>query len=60
MSDVNDWIWLFIACPASGCSNNNETYWSHCNCPKNNLDHDIRINSSGYCKCNAWLYCSIN
>jgi len=53
MSYVNDWIWLYIACPASGCNNDNETYWKHNNCPKEHLDHDIKINSAGYCKCNA-------
>jgi len=53
MSNVNDWIWLYIACPANGCTNNNETFWKHYNCPRDNLDHDIKINSAGYCKCNA-------
>jgi hypothetical protein len=53
MSNVNDWIWLFIACPANGCDNNIETYWSHRNCPNSEKDHDIKINSAGYLKCNA-------
>ena len=53
MSSVDDYIWLYIACPANGCTNNSETYWKHHNCPKDYMDHDIKINSAGYCKCNA-------
>ena len=53
MSSVADYIWLYIACPANGCKNNSETYWHHHNCPKDYMDHDIKINSAGYCKCHA-------
>ena len=53
MCNVDDWIWLYIACPAEGCTNNIETYWSHRNCPNSDKDHDIKINSAGYLKCAA-------
>ena len=49
----NDWIWLHIPCPVDGCTNINIKYWHHINCPSSNLDHDIKINSDGYLKCNA-------
>lgn len=53
MANIDDWIWLYVPCPVEGCTNNAETYWSHRNCPKDYLDHDIKINSAGYLKCNA-------
>lgn len=53
MGNADDWIWLHIACPVDGCTNNIETYWSHRNCPNSDKDHDIKINSDGYLKCNA-------
>ena len=53
MSHINDYIWLYIPCPVDGCTNNDVTYWSHYNCPKSEKDHDVKINSAGYLKCNA-------
>ena len=53
MSSVDDWIWLHIPCPVDGCTNNDITYWSHRNCPLSEKDHDIKINSSGFLKCDA-------
>ena len=49
--NVNDWIWLRIPCPCEGCTRNTEGYWAHINCPNNNNDHDLKINSAGYLKC---------
>jgi hypothetical protein len=53
MSYINDWIWLHIPCPVEGCKNNDVTYWAHRNCPYSSKDHDVKINSAGYLKCNA-------
>lgn len=54
MSSVNDWIWLHVPCPVEDCTDDKiPTYWAHRNCPKDYLDHDIKINSAGYLKCNA-------
>lgn len=53
MADIDDWIWLYVPCPIEGCNYKTETYWSHRNCPKDYLDHDVKINSAGYLKCNA-------
>ena len=53
MSYIDDYIWLHIPCPVEGCTNNEVTYWSHRNCPNQDKDHDIKINSAGYLKCNA-------
>jgi hypothetical protein len=53
MSYVDDWIWLHIPCPIENCNNYTSTYWSHVNCPFSEKDHDIKINSAGYLKCNA-------
>lgn len=53
MSDTNDWIWLHIPCPVDGCTNNEITYWSHINCPFKDKDHDIKINSDGFLRCEA-------
>ena len=50
---ANDWIWLHIPCPCDKCSENFEDYWTHINCPNNNNDHDLKINSEGYLKCEA-------
>ena len=48
----NEWLWLKISCPI--CSNDYKTdYWAHINCPNNKNDHDLKINSSGYIKCEA-------
>ena len=49
--DCNDWIWLNISCPIEGCDNNIEEYWTHINCPNNKNENDLKINSSGYIKC---------
>lgn len=53
MGTANDWIWLHIPCPVDGCTNKEITYWSHRNCPKSQYDHDVKLNSDGYIKCNA-------
>ena len=53
MSYIDDYIWLHIPCPVENCSNSEVTYWSHFNCPNYEKDHDIKINSAGYLKCNA-------
>ena len=53
MSYINDWIWLHIPCPVEGCNKSEVTYWSHLNCPFKKKDHDVKINSAGYIKCNA-------
>ena len=51
--NIDDWIWLHIPCPCEECSNNTEQYWAHINCPNYNKDHDLKINSAGYLKCEA-------
>ena len=54
MVDVNDWIWLYVPCPVEDCKEDKiPTYWTHHNCPYSFIDHDIKINSAGYLKCNA-------
>ena len=53
MSHINDYIWLHIPCPVEGCPNNDVTYWKHSKCPYQDKDHDVKINSAGYLKCNA-------
>ena len=53
MSYIDDWIWLHIPCPVENCNNRTVTYWSHRNCPNSDKDHDVKINSIGYLKCNA-------
>ena len=53
MSHINDYIWLHIPCPVENCINNEVTYWSHFNCPYPEKDHDVKINSAGYLRCNA-------
>ena len=51
MSYIDDYIWLYIPCPVEGCNNNDETYWAHADCPNDDIDHDVKINSAGYLKC---------
>ena len=51
--NINDWIWLHIPCPSEECCNVIGQYWAHANCPNYNNDHDLKINSAGYLKCEA-------